>query len=331
MEAVRLYKKNLIKVENIPFENSLKDDQVLVEIAYAGICGSDLHNYKTGCWISRSPSTPGHEFSGKILKIGKKVNSLKVNDHVIADSRVFCEDCYYCKKNLYHLCLNLGFVGELNDGGFAKFSIQKEKQLLKISKSIDLKNAALIEPLAVALHAISKFDNSKYNNVLIVGLGPIGVLSALSLREFGAKSIKIYDVNKHRLNKISHQLNFNIFDPAEDINEHEKPNFCIDATNSPNALQFILNNISKGGKISLVGLTHDLSKIEVVKIVEAGIELYGCAAFNNELDQAVNFLNKISKYISKIISKPISLHEVPYFYEKLLKNEVEDVKVIIKP
>ena len=66
MEAVRLYKKNLIKVENIHFEDSLKDDQVLVEIAYAGICGSDLHNYKTGCWISRSPSTPGHEFSGKI-------------------------------------------------------------------------------------------------------------------------------------------------------------------------------------------------------------------------------------------------------------------------
>ena len=211
MEAVRLYKKNLIKVENIPFEDSLKDDQVLVEIAYAGICGSDLHNYKTGCWISRSPSTPGHEFSGKILKIGKKVNSLKVNDHVIADSRVFCEDCYYCKKKLYHLCLNLGFVGELNDGGFAKFSIQKEKQLLKISKSIDLKNAALIEPLAVALHAISKFDNAKYNNVLIVGLGPIGVLSALSLRELGAKSIKIYDVNKHRLDKISHQLNFDLY------------------------------------------------------------------------------------------------------------------------
>ena len=125
MEAVRLYKKNLIKVENIPFENFLKDDQVLVEIAYAGICGSDLHNYKTGCWISRSPSTPGHEFSGKILKIGKKVNSLKVNDHVIADSRVFLK-IVTIVKNLYHLCLNLGFVGELNDGGFAKFSIQKK-------------------------------------------------------------------------------------------------------------------------------------------------------------------------------------------------------------
>ena len=69
----------------------------------------------------------------------------------------------------------------------------------------------------------------------------------------------------------------------------------------------------------------------MVKIVEAGIELYGCAAYNNELYQAVNFLNKISKYISKIISQPIPLHQVPYYYEKLLKNEVEDVKVIIKP
>ena len=67
------------------------------------------------------------------------------------------------------------------------------------------------------------------------------------------------------------------------------------------------------------------------KIVEAGIELYGCAAYNNELNQAVNFLNKLSNYISKIISQPISLHDVPYYYEKLLKNEVEDVKVIIKP
>ena len=85
MKAVRLYNKNDIRVEDISFNEKIESEEVLVEVSFAGICGSDLHNFNTGCWISRSPSTPGHEFSGRILKIGDKVSKLRVNDHVVAD------------------------------------------------------------------------------------------------------------------------------------------------------------------------------------------------------------------------------------------------------
>ena len=331
MKAVRLYNKNDIRVEDISFNDKIESEEVLVEVSFAGICGSDLHNFNTGCWISRSPSTPGHEFSGRILKIGDKVSKLRVNDHVVADSRVACGDCLYCKKNLSFLCSNLGFVGELNDGGFAKYTIQKESQLIKLPKSLDLKIACLIEPLAVSIHALSLFNQTNHKNVLILGLGPIGVLSAIYMRELGVNNIKIYDINKKRLSKVSNDLKFEVLDLNDEIINNEKFDFCLDATNSTNAISFILDRISKGGIISVVGLTHGFSEIEMHKIVENGITLKGCAAYDDELYKSKLFIKKIINDINKIISEPIALDDVPYYYQKLIKNETDYIKVIIQP
>ena len=331
MKAARLYKKNDIRIEEIEFKNNLKPDEILIEVCFAGICGSDLHNFKTGAWISRSPSTAGHEFSGRVIKVGEDVTKFNIDDHIVADSRVSCRDCFYCNKKKFHLCQNLGFVGELNDGGFAKFSIQKEEQLIKVSKSIDLRHAALLEPLAVSMHAVSSFKKFEHKNVLIVGLGPIGVLSALYLRAIGAKNIKVFDTNHKRLNRVAKDLNFTVFNDLSFIEESNKPNYCLDATNSTKAISYILNNISKGGTISLVGLSHELSNIEIYKIVENGITLKGSAAYDNELEIAEKFIKKISNDINKIISKPISLDKVPIYYQKLLNNETDDIKIIIQP
>ena len=330
MKAVRLYKKNDIREDEIEFKNDLKSDEVLIKISYAGICGSDLHNYKTGSWISRSPSTPGHEFSGKVIKVGEDVTKFDLGDHVVADSRVSCRNCLYCNKKKFHLCQNLGFVGELNDGGFAKFSIQKEEQLIKVSKCLDLMHAVLLEPLAVSMHAVSSFKKSEHENVLIVGLGPIGVLSALYLRATGVKNIKVFDTNHKRLHKVSEDLNFTVFNENSLIDEN-KPNYCLDATNSAKAITYILNNISKGGTVSLVGLSHELSSIEMHKIVENGITLKGCAAYDDELLKSEKIIEKIPHYISKIISKPIKLDEVPIYYQRLLNNSNDNIKVIIQP
>ena len=330
MKAARLYKKNDIRIEEIEFKKDLKSDEVLVEICYAGICGSDLHNFKTGAWISRSPSTPGHEFSGKVIKVGEDVTKLDFGDHVVADSRVSCRNCFYCNKNKFHLCQNLGFVGELNDGGFAKFSIQKEEQLIKVSKSLDLRHAALLEPLAVSMHAVSSFKKSEHNNVLIVGLGPIGVLSALYLKSIGVKNIKVFDTNYKRLNRVSKDFNFTVFNDKSLIDETNKPNYCLDASNSEKAITYILNNISKGGTVSLVGLSHNLSSIEMYKIVENGITLKGCAAYDDELEKSETILKSMSHDINKILSNPIKLDEVPKYYKKLLNYEVNDIKVLIR-
>ena len=180
------------------------------------------------------------------------------------------------------------------------------------------------------MHAVSSFKKSEHKNVLIVGLGPIGVLSALYLRAIGVKNIKVFDTNQKRLHRVSKDLNFTIFHENSLIDEN-KPNYCLDATNSAKAITYILNNISKGGTVSLVGLSHELSSIEMYKIVENGITLKGCAAYDDELLKSEKIINKISNYISKIISIPIKIDEVPIYYQKLLNNSTDDIKVIIQP
>ena len=96
-------------------------NEVRVKVAYAGICGSDIHNFKPGQWITRKPSIAGHEFSGSIESIGDDVRTFKVGDHIVADSRFYCGECENCKSKYQHLCNKLGFIGEAIDGGFADY------------------------------------------------------------------------------------------------------------------------------------------------------------------------------------------------------------------
>ena len=330
MKAVRLYAANDLRVEDISLPGLPKENEVLIKVIYAGICGSDIHNFLTGSWISRSPTTPGHEFSGKIIECGINVKNLKVGDIVIADSRISCEDCFYCNSNKNYLCENLGFVGELNDGGFAPYTIQKESQLLKVNNSIHPNIAVMSEPLAVALHAIRKFDVNEHERALILGAGPIGVLSAICLKNKGLKSVFISDTNQYRLKKVC--FDFDLF-PLESkiqyIKESKKPSFCIDATNSNRALETILSLIAKGGTVSMIGLNHKPTNVQIHKIVESGITLSGCAAFDSELNEALLLMPKIQVYLKKLSVNPIHILETPEYYTKLIEGSARDIKILI--
>ena len=122
MRAARLYGVGDLRIETIPEPASPTGADVLIKVLAAGICGSDLHNFKTGQWLSRVPSTPGHELVGEILAVGTEVRKLKTGDHVVADSRVACGMCPACRRGSPNLCQKLGFVGEVCDGGFAEMT-----------------------------------------------------------------------------------------------------------------------------------------------------------------------------------------------------------------
>src|SRR3954468_1451198 len=181
MRAARLYDVGDLRIEDVPAPETPTGDEVLIRVAAAGICGSDLHNFRTGQWMSRKPSTPGHEFSGQVVAVGSAVTKFLPGDRVVADSRFWCGECTQCLAGLRHLCERLGYVGEVCNGGFAEALLLPERLLFRIDPGLDLAIAALAEPLAVALHVVKRSAPAKGAPALVVGCGPIGGLVALVL------------------------------------------------------------------------------------------------------------------------------------------------------
>ena len=132
MRCARLHAVGDIRFEEVPEPEITAGSAVRVRVTAAGICGSDLHNFQTGAWIRNLPVIPGHEFCGRVESVGPEVAGLAPGDKVVADSRVFCGRCPHCRDGRPNLCSNMGYVGEVCDGGFAELVVLREDQLLKL-------------------------------------------------------------------------------------------------------------------------------------------------------------------------------------------------------
>ncbi|WP_292133871.1 alcohol dehydrogenase catalytic domain-containing protein, partial [Mesorhizobium sp.] len=202
MKAARLYGPGDLRVEDIAPPGVPGAGWVKLRVDAAGICGSDLHNFRTGRWISRSPSTAGHELTGTVTAIGAGVDAFAVGDRVVADSRFWCGDCAQCHGGRRQLCASLGFVGEVCDGGFAEQAVLPARLLHIIDAGLDERVAAMAEPLAVALHAVRRLPKTA-GSVLVVGCGPIGGLAALLLSRTFAGTVLVADRNQARSARVS--------------------------------------------------------------------------------------------------------------------------------
>jgi len=186
-----------------------KEQEVLVKVKAAGICGSDIPRiFETGTY--HFPTIPGHEFSGQIVENGKRVGIFPL---------IPCGSCPACQKKQYEMCTNYNYLGSRCDGGFAECVAVPEKNLIEIPDNISYKEAAMLEPMAVAVHAMrrtlkcgqghevtnTKDDNSRDKSILIYGLGTIGLFLLMFLIEVGYKNIYVVG-NKESQRKKAEEL-----------------------------------------------------------------------------------------------------------------------------
>lgn len=193
MKAVRLHDAPDLRVESVEPPAAPPPGFVNLKIRAAGICGSDLHNFRTGQWISRRPSTAGHEFCGRVTAVGEGVGALAVGDFLVADSRVWCGACPACVGGRKNVCEALGFGGEVLDGGFAEAAQLPARLLLRHDPALPARVAAMAEPLAVALHAVRRLGARAGEPVLVIGCGAIGGLCALLLSRLHDGPILVSD------------------------------------------------------------------------------------------------------------------------------------------
>lgn len=197
-------KPNSVKFEDRPIPKLQSPYDVLVNVKYTGICGSDVHYWVHGAighFIVKDPMVLGHESSGVVSKVGDGVKSLKVGDRVCMEPGVPCRRCIRCKEGKYNLCPDMAFAATPPiDGTLAKYYTLPEDLCYKLSDSMSLEEGALMEPLGVGVHLVRQAAVKPGETVVIFGAGPVGLLCGAVSRAYGAVKVVMVDMNEERLN-----------------------------------------------------------------------------------------------------------------------------------
>jgi (R,R)-butanediol dehydrogenase/meso-butanediol dehydrogenase/diacetyl reductase len=335
MRAVRLHGIGDLRIEEVPAPSDVAPGSALLRVRAVGICGSDLHNFRTGQWISRLPVIPGHELAGEVIEVGTGVEGLRRGDLVVADSRVSCGACRACREGRDNLCERLGYVGEVCDGGFAEFVTLPANRLLRVPAGVPAELAALAEPLGVALHVVHRLAPAPDEPILLAGAGPIGGLAAIALDHLGFGPLLVIERNAERARIIA-SLTRAVIVPAEaaaiaSASGGAPIRHAIEASGSPDLLTVLTRALVAGGRLALVGLYHGPSSVDLNPMVEREIDIVGCSVFRDEQREALTLLAPLREKLVRVLSAPIALEDVPQAYRRLINGEAGALKTIVRP
>ena len=261
MKAWVLHNINDIRLEDVPMPE-VGENEVLVKVKAAGICGSDIPRiYTSGAYFY--PLITGHEFSGQVESIGENVDSKWQGKRVGIFPLIPCRECVPCKKMQFEMCKKYSYLGSRRNGGFAEYVAVPARNMIELPNNVSFEEAAMLEPMAVAVHAIRRIEPKTNNTVVVCGLGTIGMLIVMFLVEKGIKNILVVG-NKDFQRKAAIKLGI-----AEenfcDLRTTDVDNWFAEKTNGNGADVFFecvgknetinqaVNNTSAGGRVMLVG------------------------------------------------------------------------------
>jgi threonine 3-dehydrogenase len=261
------------------------DSDVLIRVLRTGICGTDLHIYAWDEWARQHvpvPLTIGHEFVGEVVEIGADVSGLAVGDLVSGEGHVVCGTCRNCRAGRRHLCAHPDSVGLTRSGAFAEHVVLPAGNVWQHTPGIDLDVATVFDPFGNAVHTALAFPVLG-EDVLITGAGPIGLMAAAVVRHAGARHVVITDVNDYRLDLaakmgVTHVVNStvsSIADAQRELGMREGFDVGLEMSGSGAALHEMVENMTHGGRIALLGLPNEPILVDLSTVVLNSLTLSG--------------------------------------------------------
>lgn len=280
---VKKYPKKGLWLEEVPFPEFGNND-LLVKIKKTAICGTDLHIYNWDEWAQQTIQTPmiiGHEFVGEIVDIGINITGFKVGERVSGEGHIVCGICRSCRAGRRHLCTNAVGIGVNRNGCFAEYLVLPSSNAWHVDPNIPSEIAAYFDPFGNATHATLSF-NLVGEDVLITGAGPIGLMSAVIARHVGARHVVITDINDYRLELakklgVTRAINVKRSSVRDCLHELDMIGFDVGLEMSGNgdAFEEMLENMYHGGRIALLGILPEKTKIDWDQIIFKGLIIKG--------------------------------------------------------
>lgn len=264
MKTILVNEDSTLQIKDIAQPTISDPNQVLVKIAYSGLCGSDIPRiFHHGAHFY--PITLGHEFSGEIIETGVNVHNLAIGDWIACAPLVSCFKCEECLRHYYSLCKNYTFIGSRQTGGFAQYVLMDYKNAFKLPKGVSLLEGAFFEPMTVGMHGILLAQGCENKHVVLIGAGTIGLLALQCARAMGATLITVIDINDERLALAkelgadfvfnSSQLEANQI--ADAMNEHRFNQLILETAGVPATVRLSIEIAGPRAQIVLIGTLHN--------------------------------------------------------------------------
>lgn len=338
MRTLSIFEPGKLVMEDLP-RPELTAGNAIVKIEMCGICGSDVTAFTGKNPTMKYPIHGlGHEGVGTIVEIGENDRGLKAGDRVALEPYVPDFTCHMCKAGRFNNCADLHVCGVHKDGMMTEYFSHPIALCYKLPDSLDFTRAALVEPLTIGLHGITRARVTAGEFVVITGAGTIGLMAAFGCLSYGATPI-LLDMVQERLDYAKNELNmphvFNsrdggVVEYLKEVTGGRMPQALIECTGAAPIHAAMHDYVWHGGRIALVGWPHGMTTLNHTRLQQKEIDILPCRNSCAKFPEAIKLIDEDVLPIKKMITKVVSLEETAATIEDMMVHPGNYLKVIVK-
>ncbi|GAA2015574.1 NAD(P)-dependent alcohol dehydrogenase [Nakamurella flavida] len=334
MRAAVLTGQQALSVKEVPTP-AYAADEVLIEVAAVGVCGSDTHYFRhgrIGDFVVDAPLILGHELSGRIVAVGADVADSRIGERVAVEPQKPCRSCRECRAGQYNLCRRMEFYATPPiDGAFARYCVIRDEYAHRVPDSMSDEAAALLEPLSVAITTMRKARVAPGSSILIAGAGPIGIICAQTARAFGAAEIIVSDLVPERRERALRYGATRVLDPREtDVaTAGLDVNAFVDASGAARAVFSGIRAVRPGGVAVLVGLGSTEMSLPIEHIQNFEVTVTGIFRYTDTWPAAIHLVSAGLVDLDSLVTGRFDLDHAAQALESDL--DPDSLKAIVRP
>ena len=349
MRALRFHAAHDLRIEEVAEPPAPRSHEVVVRIVACGICGTDLHEYAAGPIVTpaephpltgaRNPQILGHEFAGEVVAIGSGVTRVDEGDRVAIMPLAYCGHCAYCTRGLQHLCATMACVGLSHAwGGMAELALVAEYQIVPLPDAVTYRQAALIEPTAVAAYGVERAGVGPGDSVLVTGAGPIGALAALCARAAGASTVYVSEPNAARRARAESLEVATVLDPSSvDVPEFVREqtdglgvDVTIECSGHPAGFATGINALRRRGTLAQTGLFVGEATVEPMLWALNDLTIVGTWCYwVYDFDRIAAQIAAGDLPVERVVTSSVTIDEAPEAFDLLVSGTADEIKVLI--
>jgi len=343
MKALVLQEYKKFAVEELTAPTA-QPGEVLVRVRACGICGSDVHGMDGSTGRRIPPLVMGHEAAGEIAAVGPGVTAWQAGDRVTFDSTVYCGECWFCRRGDVNLCDNRQVLGVScgdyrRQGAFAEYVAVPQRILYRLPDKITFEQAAMVEAVSVAVHAVARTPGLRDAAAVVVGVGMIGLLVVQALKVAGCKQIIVVDLESDRLELARRRGATTSFKADEAdlpakiraLTEGRGADAAFEVVGLSPTLKTAIDCVRKGGSVTLVGNLKPQVDLPLQAIVTRQLTLIGSCASAGEYPECLELIASGQINVTEFISATPPLAEGAQWFARLYAGEKGLMKVLLKP
>jgi L-iditol 2-dehydrogenase len=313
-------------------------DEVLIQIKRIGVCGSDIHVFHGLHPYTSYPVVQGHEVAGVVAATGADVTGFAPGDKVVFMPQVTCGVCYPCRHGMYHICDSLKVMGFQTNGAAQEYFAVSVNNVLKLPASTSLDQAALIEPISVAVHCLARAGSVEGQKVLVLGAGTIGNLVAQVAQASGAAAVMLTDVSAYKLDKaracgIQNVVNPDEEDLAQAILKHfgpDKADLIMECVGVQPTITQAVANARKGSTIVVVGVFGKKPEVDLGLVQDRELSLVGTLMYQKkDYERAIELVSTGKLCLDPLVTQRFDFKAYPQAYEAIESSGGKYLKVMI--